>query len=58
MTIEFSKSNKDCEPLKCRIKGVLCSKGGLLGLSHTLANLDNDHVFISKGIHLHWDEAF
>ena len=31
-----------------RLYGVLCSWGGLLGGSSTLANLENDHGFISK----------
>ena len=31
-----------------RLYSVLCSRGGLLGESPTLANLENDHGFISK----------
>ena len=31
---------------------------GLLGVSPILANLGNDHEFISKGIYLRWYEAF
>ena len=31
-----------------RLYGVLCSRRGLLGGSPTLANLENDHGFISK----------
>ena len=31
-----------------RLYSVLCSRGGLLGGSPTLANLGNDHEFISK----------
>ena len=27
-------------------------------MSPTLANLGNDHGFMSKGIHLHWYEGF
>ena len=34
---------------------VLCSRGGLLGVSPTLANLGNDKGFISKWIHLKVD---
>ena len=34
--------------LQGRLYSVLCSRGGLLGGSPTLANLGNDHEFISK----------
>ena len=38
------------------VRGENC--WGLLGVNPTLANLENDHGFISKGTHLHGYEAF